>query len=300
MEIQGLDNLVSSLARKAAGTSARPAKETADTAKARKACREFESILLYRMLSTMRKAFEDEDREDSGFGGDIFKSMMDEQLSLALAKSGGIGLASILEKALGIESESVRPRPGKEVRIAPVRIRERYVAPPAKQGVDRTKPGEILPGKAGGVTGHSQGAETAKASRGGVLKLYDSTIKAASRVFGVSADLIRAVIMQESGGDPRAVSHKGAKGLMQLTDPTARELGVTDPFDPVQNIFGGTRFLARMLETFKGDLRLALASYNAGPGAVAKYGGMPPYKETRDYVKGVIGKLKDLRIPEIE
>lgn len=284
MEIQGLDNIVSKLAGKSVGGSACPSKEAADTAKTRKACREFESILLYRMLSTMRKAFQDEDQEDSGFGGDIFKSMMDEQLSLALAKSGGIGLAGMLEKALGIESEST-PRPGKEVLISPVRTRERNVTPPSAARTGTAK---------------SQAGEPKQVGLGGFLKIYDSTIKAASQVFGVSADLIRAVIMQESGGDPEAVSHKGAKGLMQLTDPTARELGVSDPFDPVQNIFGGTRFLAKMLKTFKGNLELALASYNAGRGAVEKYGGIPPYRETQDYVKSIIGKLETLRTPEVK
>jgi flagellar protein FlgJ len=121
MEIHALDNLVSKLA----GTSARPSKEAADGERARNACREFEAILLYRMLSSMRKAFEDEDRADSGFGNDIFKSMMDEQLSLALAKSGGIGLSAIMEKALGLEPEATPVRPGKEVRparVAAVRI----------------------------------------------------------------------------------------------------------------------------------------------------------------------------------
>jgi soluble lytic murein transglycosylase-like protein len=287
MEIRGLDSIVSKLAAKAADGSARPSKEAADTAKARKACREFESILLYRMLSTMRKAFQDDDQEDSGFGGEIFKSMMDEQLSLALARSGGIGLASMLEKALGIESESAPPRPGKEVSISPARTWERYVPSPRKQGA----------GEASSKAAPAAGIEPEKARPGGILKIYDSTIRAASQVFGVSADLIRAVIIQESGGDPKAVSHKGAKGLMQLTDPTARELGVTDPFDPVQNIFGGTRFLAKMLKTFKGNIELALASYNAGPGAVETYGGVPPYKETQNYVKGVLGKLETLRAP---
>ena len=290
MEIQGLGNIVSKLVGKAAGGSARPSKEAADTAKARKACREFESILLYRMLSTMRKAFQDEDGEDSGFGGDIFKSMMDEQLSLALAKSGGIGLADMLGKALGIESEGTRPRPGKEVQVSPVRLQERSVVPTRSDG----------PGEATDRAARPKGIEPGRAGLDGILKIYDSTIRAASQVFGVSADLVRAVIMQESGGNPKAVSHKGAKGLMQLTDPTARELGVSDPFDPVQNIFGGTRFLAKMLKTFKGNLELALASYNAGRGAVEKYGGIPPYKETQNYVKSVIGKLETLRAPGIE
>ena len=289
MEIRALDSIVSKLAAKAPGESACPPKEAADNARARKACREFESILIYRMLSTMRKAFQNEDDEGSGFGGDIFKSMMDEQLSLALAKSGGIGLAGMIEKALGLESESTPTRPGKEIRISPVRVLDRYRSRYTSAGADGVST----------EAGSSRETEPEGARPGGVLKIYESTIRAASQVYGVSADLIRAVIMQESGGNPRALSHKGAKGLMQLTDPTARELGVTDPFDPVQNIFGGARFLAKMLKTFKGNLDLALASYNAGPGAVEKYGGVPPYKETQDYVKGVLGRLEMLRAPEL-
>ena len=113
-------------------------------------------------------------------------------------------------------------------------------------------------------------------------------------MFGLSADLIRAVILHESGGNPYAVSSKGAKGLMQLTDGTARTLGVTNPFNPVQNIFGGARYLGSLLKMFGGDLRLALASYNAGSGAVKKYGGVPPYKETQEYVKKVIQSFERL------
>jgi len=316
VEIRGLENIVSKLAGKPEAGSARPSRDAADASKGRKACREFESILLYRMLSTMRKAFQDEEGEDAGFGGDIFKSMMDEQLSLALAKSGGIGLARMLERALGIESDAAPPRPGKEVQISPARVQERYVPvsrTAGKQAVSAAEPRQdAVPSRDTRVDEavRSQVAQVEKAVRsrvtqvenevrGGILNMYDSTIKAAAQVFDVSADLIRAVIIQESGGDPRAVSHKGAKGLMQLTDPTARDLGVTDPFDPVQNILGGTRFLARMLETCKGNLELALASYNAGPGAVKKYGGVPPYKETQNYVKSVMGMLETLRTQDV-
>jgi Rod binding domain-containing protein len=294
MEIQGVDSIISRFAAKPADGSACPSKRTADTAKTRKACQEFESILLYRMLSTMRKAFQDEDKDESGFGGDIFKSMMDEQLSLALARSGGIGLASMLEKALGMESEATPPRPGKEVSISAIRTLEHDATHRGQAGR------ESVPSPEGHQGAGSRETGARNAGWGGLLEIHDSTIRAASQVFGVSADLIRAVIIQESGGDPKAVSHKGAKGLMQLTDPTARELGVTDPFDPVQNIFGGTRFLAKLLKTFKGNLKLALASYNAGPAAVEKYGGVPPYRETQDYVDGVIGRLEALRTPGLK
>ncbi|MEM1245037.1 MAG: lytic transglycosylase domain-containing protein [Acidobacteriota bacterium] len=100
--------------------------------------------------------------------------------------------------------------------------------------------------------------------------------------------LVRAVIQAESSFDPRALSPKGAMGLMQLMPSTARELGVSDPWDPEQNVRGGTRYLRRMLDQFDGQVDLALAGYNAGPGAVQRYGGVPPYRETVGYIDRVL------------
>src|SRR5687768_12063363 len=109
----------------------------------------------------------------------------------------------------------------------------------------------------------------------------------ASRAHGVDPRLVAAVARRESAWRANVVSNKGAIGIMQLMPETARFLGVTDAFDARQNIFGGTRYLRTLLDTFKGDLDLTLAAYNAGPGAVQKYKGIPPYRETRAYVKAV-------------
>lgn len=116
---------------------------------------------------------------------------------------------------------------------------------------------------------------------------FASAIQEAARTHGVDPRLVAAVARRESAWNPNAVSRVGACGLMQLMPATARYLGVTNVFDPRQNIFGGTRYLRTLLDTFNGDLDLTLAAYNAGPGAVEKYRGVPPYRETRAYVAAV-------------
>jgi soluble lytic murein transglycosylase-like protein len=117
---------------------------------------------------------------------------------------------------------------------------------------------------------------------------YERFIQEASALYDVSADLVRAVIQTESNFNPRAVSGAGARGLMQLTPVTLRELKMTiDPFNPRENILAGTRYLGMMLDRHDGNVPLALASYNAGPTAVRRHRGIPPFKETRGYVKKV-------------
>ncbi len=118
---------------------------------------------------------------------------------------------------------------------------------------------------------------------------YDASINEHSRNIGVSADLVRAVIQVESAFNPSAVSVKGAMGLMQLMPDTAQELGVTNPFDPHENIRGGVTYLRRLLTRYDDKVELALAAYNAGMGNVAKYGDVPPFKETQNYVRKITG-----------
>jgi len=120
---------------------------------------------------------------------------------------------------------------------------------------------------------------------------YDHIIKTCSDKYGVSASLIKAVIHAESGYNPNAVSHKGASGLMQLMPGTAKSLKVNNSFDPKDNVEGGVKYLRFLLDTFKGDVSLALAAYNAGLSRVAKYGGIPPYAETRNYVNKVLSYM---------
>lgn len=118
----------------------------------------------------------------------------------------------------------------------------------------------------------------------------DQIFEEAADRFGISSRLLRAVAKAESNFNPRAVSHAGAMGVMQLMPSTAKNLGVADPYDARQNIMGGAKYLKENLDKF-GDVRLALAAYNAGPGAVQKYGGVPPYSETQNYVKKIMADL---------
>lgn len=128
-----------------------------------------------------------------------------------------------------------------------------------------------------------------KSSSGGVadVRSYLDLIRTQANRYDLEEALIKAVIRVESNYQPRVVSSKGAQGLMQLIPATARDLKVDNPFDPAENIRGGSQYLRRMLDLFNDDLELALAAYNAGPGAVQRHGGVPPYDETINYVTRV-------------
>ncbi|WP_084145982.1 lytic transglycosylase domain-containing protein [Anaerovorax odorimutans] len=120
---------------------------------------------------------------------------------------------------------------------------------------------------------------------------YEEYFQKASKQYGVSSSLLKAIAKAESGYNTNAVSSCGAQGVMQLMPSTAKALGVINAFDPEQNIMGGAKYISQMLSRYNGDVKLALAAYNAGPGNVQKYGGVPPFKETQNYISKVLGYI---------
>jgi hypothetical protein len=166
------------------------------------------------------------------------------------------------------------PRPGLEVRIGPV-----YETPSAIR--------RIVPDAATTVAP----AWATPTSRVAAGTPYSGLFEAAAQKYGVSPALLAAVARQESGFDPSVTSPAGAQGLMQLMPATAEGLGVTNPFDPAQSVDGAARLLRGLLDRF-GSTPLALAAYNAGPGAVLRYGGIPPYPETTNYVRSVMSLVE--------
>jgi soluble lytic murein transglycosylase-like protein len=152
------------------------------------------------------------------------------------------------------------------------------LSPPVIGRADTSSPNSTIPGSVPRRT----------ASGGTPTSQFDDLIRAAAAREGVDPTLVKAVVQADSGFDPRAVSGAGAKGLMQLMDGTAQSLGVTNSLDPVQNVAGGTKYLKQLISRYGGDVSRALAAYNAGPGAVDAYGGVPPYAETRNYVQRVL------------
>ena len=163
----------------------------------------------------------------------------------------------------------------------------------------KTPFGQLLTGKSLGVNAQkvedtpraeavsnyaAVGVDTNQPTKSQILNLVTQV----SKKHGVDDKLVKALIKQESGFNPTAKSKAGAMGLMQLMPSTAKGLGVTDPMNPVQNVEGGVKYLKSMLDKYNGNIILALAAYNAGPGAVDKYTGVPPYKETQEYVKNIL------------
>lgn len=230
----------------------------------KKVAKEFESIFTSIMLRSMRNTVGENPLMPTSFGEEVYTDMLDGEYAKMISNNATLGLSDLIIKELERQ----------ENRSDPLKALQSLKNPGATWATDpRFLPQSLAPAR-------KISADT--------INQWRDLIDKASELHGVDKNLIAAVITQESGGNPHAVSAKGAKGLMQLMDTTAADMGVDTPYSPWANITGGTKYLRLLLDKFSGDERLALASYNAGPAAVERYGTIPPYRETQEYVASVL------------
>jgi Rod binding domain-containing protein len=250
-----------------------------DKAKFAQAARGFESMFINLLWKEMKNAMLDQDSEDSeslSFGSDTLETYTDLSFSEELSKIGsGIGIAEKIYEFL-TGGEKLSPLTIK----FPDNFRKVVENKIINEGVD-TQTKKVNLEKIEKLAGNFFERLNTRLSN------YSKAIDRASEIYNLDKNLIKAVIAAESAGRKDAVSKAGAKGLMQLMDGTASDLGVRNSFDPIENIMGGAKYLKMMLDKFDDNVELALAAYNAGPGNVIKHKGIPPFEETRAYVSRV-------------
>ena len=235
--------------------------------------KQFEGLLTSMMLKSMNQSTGGMFGENS-FGGDFFDSIFQFEIANQISKGTGLGVAEQLYKKLTGENLTSKV------------LNTKFEPLQNKTKIEVTKNLSEIP--------------TVKPSNQSLTRLnkYDDIINHASETFGVDKNIIKSVILAESSAKENAVSSANAKGLMQIIDSTAKYLGVNNVWDPKENIMGGAKYLSQLLRRYNGDLKFALAGYNAGPGNVDKYNGIPPFTETQTYVKRVIGYLKNFEEPK--
>ncbi len=221
--------------------------------KLKQACRGFEAIMVEQMLNEMEKTVKDPLLKNNA-PNDIYRYMYVDALSRKIAQDSPFGIGKLLFDSL------------KEYVEYKQKLPENLQLKPLKRDVD-------------GIKLKKMDEKT--------RKLIDDAVKKASRKYGVPEKLIYGIIKAESDFNPAAVSTAGAIGLMQLMPETALEMGVKHLWDVKENILGGVRYLSSLIRRFK-NYKLAIAAYNAGPAAVSRFNGIPPYKETQEYVKKVL------------
>ncbi len=275
--------------------------QTAEQEKARlkKATREFEAFFMYELLKTMRKTIPDSTMSEGApltgsMGKETFTQMFDMEIGRRIAAGGAGSISDMLYRSLEDAIEARFRAADTAARGGPIPLERETAVSIKREPVPIAKPVRRpieLPPKKEPMPVESPATQS---STDVIRSRFGDLIDRAAEEHNLDSALIASVIRVESEGDPAAVSPAGAKGLMQLMDGTAAELGVVDSLDPAQNIAGGSRYLAAMLKRF-GDVRLALAAYNAGPGAVERFDGVPPFKETREYVEKVTRLLDQTR-----
>jgi Rod binding domain-containing protein len=234
-----------------------------------KASKEFETMLTSMMIKSMTETTDGLFGKDN-YGGDVLDVLFESEISKFITNSQGMGIADkIYGNMTGEELKKVKTI-SKEKNLNQIAEVEKKAE--IKSSV-KIKPNESALNR---------------------VQKYDHLIKAAADKFNLDEKLIKSVILTESAGKVDAKSKADAKGLMQLMDSTATEMGVENPWNAKENIFGGSKYLAKLLNQFDGDMDLALAAYNAGPTNVKKYNGIPPFKETENYIKRVNNYLNIL------
>ena len=280
-------------------------------ARLQRAVKEFESVMVGYMLKSMRQSMPKEDMFGDSYGGEMMEGMFDGELAGYVSRGSNLGLGEMLYKEITGEDLPRTKAPvvaGQKLQ-APV-VRASVTGAEARSTSDPVQtPAEILrnvpvpaPPPQSAPARREETMERPIAGTGTVtappdtvqrrLEALNPIIRDAADTTGVNASLLKAVIATESAARTDARSSRNAKGLMQLIDSTAAAMGVQNVWDPRQNVQGGARYLGQMMDRFDGNLEHALASYNAGPGAVAKHKGVPPYRETQAYIGKVLEYLR--------
>jgi Rod binding domain-containing protein len=248
---------------------------------------EFESMFLGEMVKSMRKTIPGQ--EEMSHGRKIFTDLLDKEYSRIAGHSQSNGLAGLIFRQLERQSTNPEATPLKELQ----KDAARTAVDTAEVFLQNQKPLHDLVVKTPIQINEKSTPVDKIKSNTTIDRPYSGIINQAAAKHQLDPNLIHAVMQKESAGKSFAVSRVGAKGLMQLMDGTAKDMGVKNSFDPIQNINGGAKYLKKMLKRHDGDVSLALAAYNAGPGNVKKYGGIPPFKETQNYVKDVTELYKE-------
>jgi Rod binding domain-containing protein len=262
----------------------------------RKATREFEAFFTYYMLKTMRETIPENSLSENtpfkdGLGKETFTQMIDMEVARDMAGSSRRSIADLLYDSM---VKLVTAEFNAEESPSPTGILhtpKQEAIPLNREALPVNLKNDPLPLPERDPSSYRLEPRNEASRENPIRSSYGALIDEAARANNLDSSLIESVILAESGGNPDAISPAGAKGLMQLMDTTASDYGVTDSFDPGQNILAGSRFLRRLMDRF-GDTRLALAAYNAGPENVSRYGDVPPYPETRKYVEKVTHFLK--------
>lgn len=259
--------------------------EKSDLEGLEKAAKEFEAVFMNSLMKAMRRTVPDNKLFNSSGPTKFYQQMQDAEMAKNMASGHGqMGIADMIVRQFksnvqGVTNEAIQPQ---HPPVSPVAM-ERY-----------RSMGQAT-GEVASMVRLRSSAQQNGAAVADTLRRFEQEITQSARQNGLDPALVLAVVMEESGGDPLATSGKGACGLMQLMPGTAAELGVDDATSPSQNVAGGSLYLSKMLKRYDGNLELALAAYNAGPGNVDKAGRqVPQFKETITYVKRVQDRFKAL------